>query len=341
MELMHILETAVNAVIPIVLVILLGYCLKAARFLTEDFIQLGSKLGFRVLLPCMLFNNVYKIEDISTIPWDLVIFCCVALVVLFCLGLATVNLSTNVPERKGVILQSVFRSNTAVIGVTLAGALGGDAAIGAAAIVTSFSLPLLNILAVVSLTLYVGGDGKKIDIKGMLKNIAKNPLITGILIGLVCLAVRTAEEHFFGSVPFSLKNNLTFLYNAISQVASIASPFALIILGGQFNFSASGNMKREIAAGTVWRIIAAPVIALGLAYLLSTYTSILHCPPSVYPALIALFATPCAVSGAIMADQMGNDEQLATQLVVWTSIGSIVSLFVIICILMGAGLLVI
>ena len=59
-----------------------------------------------------------------------------------------------------------------------------------------------------------------------------------------------------------------------------------------------------------------------------------------YPALIALFATPAAVSSAVMAGQMGNDEQLATQIVVWTSVVSIVTLFIIICLLIWTGLMV-
>lgn len=340
MELMHIFETAVNAVIPIVLVIFLGYLLKVKKFLSEDFIKQGSKLGFRVLLPCMLFNNVYKIEDISTIPWDLVIFCCVALVVLFCLGLATVNLSTNVPERKGVILQSVFRSNTAIIGISLASSLGGDEAVAMAAIVTAFSIPILNTFAVIALSIYVD-SGKKIDIKDMLWNIAKNPLIDGILLGAVCLAIRTVQQRYLGRVVFSLSGNLRFVYLAISQLASIASPFALLVLGGQFNFSASGAMLKEIIIGTAWRVAGTPILAMGSAYLLSRYTSLLHCGATEYPALIALFGTPVAVSSAIMAGQMRNDEQLATQLVVWTSISSIFTMFITVCILMNAGLLVV
>ena len=55
--------------------------------------------------------------------------------------------------------------------------------------------------------------------------------------------------------------------------------------------------------------------------------------------MIALFGTPVAVSSAVMASQMGNDEQLATQLVMWTSIGSVVTIFLQACILMSLGLI--
>jgi len=49
---------------------------------------------------------------------------------------------------------------------------------------------------------------------------------------------------------------------------------------------------------------------------LSSYTDIISFGTDVYPTLIALFGTPVAVSSAIMAGEMGSDEQLATQLVV-------------------------
>lgn len=338
MELLHILETAINAVIPIVLVIFLGFLLKTVGFLTESFIKQGSALGFRVLLPCMLFINVYKIEDVAAIAWDLVIYCCCILVILFLIGLATVNFSTRVPERKGVILQSVFRSNTAIIGISLASALGGDAAVGVAAIVSAFSIPILNILAVISLTIFVD-HGEKVSVKGILWNIVKNPLIDGIALGAVCLVIRTLQQKYLGKVVFTLSGNLRFLYLAINQLATIASPFALLVLGGQFSFSSSGSMLKEILIGTGWRVLFTPVIAIGGAWLLSTYTGFLHCGAAEYPSLIALFATPVAVSSAIMAGQMHNDEQLATQLVVWTSIASIATLFLTVCILMSAGLL--
>ena len=38
-DLMHILETAVNAVVPVVLIVLLGYCLKEKGFLSKEFIH--------------------------------------------------------------------------------------------------------------------------------------------------------------------------------------------------------------------------------------------------------------------------------------------------------------
>lgn len=338
-DLLHILETAVNAVVPMVLLILLGYFLRQSGFLSRDFIKMGNKLGFKVFLPCMLFVNVYNIESFAQIRWDIVIYCAAMLIILFLIGLATINLTTRVPERRGVILQNVFRSNFAIIGMSLASSLGGDEAVAICAIVSAFTIPVLNTLAVLSLTIFVSGDGKKFDIRNTLVNVAKNPLIHGILLALICLVIRSLQVKLFGSVRFSLSRDLKFVYTALNNLKSIASPFALVILGGQFDFSAAKNLLREIIVGVLWRVVLAPVIAIGTAVLLATYTDLLHCGVSEYPALIALFGSPTAVSSAIMAGQMGNDEQLATQLVVWTSICSILTMFLTVCILMATGML--
>ena len=334
-----IFVTAVNAILPIVLLIALGYGLRQCSFLTKEFVAGGNKLMFRLLIPLMLFTNTYTIESFSSVPWDLTLYGAGMVLVIFLLGYFLTPGLTREPGRKGALLQSTFRSNTAVIGISLAQALGGEEAVQVATVVTAVCVPLLNVLAVVALSIY-GSNGGKLDGKKLLKNIVTNPLILGIAAGFLCIALRTLQQRLFGRVVFTLSGDLKFLYSALRQAGSIATPFALIVLGSQFNFSAMGDMKREILWGTLWRVAIAPVLGLGSAVLL-TKVGLLHCTSPDYPALIALFGTPAAVSSAVMAGQMGCDEMLATQIVVWSSIASIFTLFLTVCLLMGMGLLIV
>lgn len=340
MELLHILQTAVNAVFPVVLMTLLGYVLQRIGFLSKEFIKVGSKFSFKVLMPCMLFVNVYNIENFASIRWDVVIYCVVILVIIFLLGLVSAIATTKIPERRGVILQGTFRSNMAIMGLSLASVLGGPEAIATSAIVSAFTLPVMNVLAVIALTIFVKPDNaSKVSVGSILKGIITNPIIDGILVGMVFLLFRALQIRIFGRVVFALNDQLKWVYTALSNIKTMASPFALMILGAQFDFSASKGMLREIIVGSVWRIILAPALAIGIAVLLSKYTPILNFGVNEYPALIALFATPAAVSSAIMAGQMKNDQQLGTQLVVWTSVCSIPTMFLLVCIMMAAGLL--
>ena len=339
MELMHILETAFNAVIPIVLMILLGYLLHRSGAMNDNFVKSGNRLGFNLFLPAMLFVNVYSIESVDVIRWDVVLYCIPMILVIFLLCIATLGITTRVPERRGVILQGSFRSNMAIIGLTLSSTLGGPEAVAVAAILSAFTIPVMNVLAVIALSLYVTPEGgSKPSVKKILLNIAKNPLIIAISLGLVCLVIRSVQVNLFGEVVFSLSEDLKFFYTCLTYLKSVASPLALLVLGGQFEFGATRNFFREIVAGTLWRVLIAPLVAVGTAVVL-THMGILNFGANEFPALIALFGTPVAVSTAVMAGQMGNDEQLATQLVVWSSIGSIVTMFLTVCLLMAGGML--
>lgn len=334
----HIFLTAANAVLPIILLILLGFLLKKGNFLSGDFLKTGNRLIFNVCLPVMLFVNVYSIESVRALRWDLIAYCVVLVVVIFLLGHPTAVLTTNVIARRGVLLQCTFRSNFAIIGLTLAAAVGGSEAESMAAVVSAFVIPVYNILGVVALTIF-DENKKRHDITGVLQSIVKNPLIIGAVTGLLCLALRYVQERIFGEVVFSIRQNLPFALSAMNQLKSCTTPLALIILGGEFQFSAAKEAMKEIMVGTLWRILIAPLLGIGAAILLSRYTNLINFGPNEYPALVALFGSPAAVSSAIMAQQMGGDVQLATQYVVWTSLGSVVTLFLIVCALMSMGLL--
>lgn len=342
--------TTVNAVVPVVLLVLLGYCLKRIKFLTKEFLKIGNKLVFYVCLPCMLFVNIYdNMNSFSDIPWSVIIYSLIAIMAIFFLGLAISLLVTKTNSRRGVIIQCAFRSNFAIIGLSLVERLGGDLAF--AGIVSAFSIPVFNILAVITLTVFgekpsdgqvLPNEGRKKGVAEVLLEIIKNPLIIGVLIGLLFVGIREAERACFGYVPFRFDEQLKFLYVSASSIKQIASPLALIVLGGQFEFSAVKGMTKEIIAGSVMRIVVAPLIGVGGAVLLSCLCpEILYVQPAAYPTLVALFGSPVAVSSAVMAGLMGGDEQLATQLLVWTCIGSVITIFITVCILIYGGFVIV
>ena len=141
-----------------------------------------------------------------------------------------------------------------------------------------------------------------------------------------------------GEVIFSLSVHTKPVFSVLESLKAVTTPLALIVLGGQFTFSAVREMRKEIIVATLSRVLLAPLIGIGGAILLSRL-GVLHCGTAQYPALVALFASPVSVSSAIMASQMHNDEQLATQLVVWTTVASGFTVFLISCGLMAAGLI--
>lgn len=321
-----------NAVFPIVLLVFIGWALKKIKLTTNEFLRVANKLTFNVLLPVLLFINVYSIESFSSIDWTFVIYAVMAILIVFFAAIPISAAVTKNRGRRGALIQACFRSNYAIIGVPLATMLFGTEGAAAASVLSAFSIPLFNALAVITLSAYNDKIEKeqKPDFVKILKGIIKNPLIIGVLAGLVALFIRGVFVKT--NVTFRL-SQIEFLFTALKYIANSATPLALIVLGGQFEFSSVKGLKREIVFGTLVRIVLVPLIFLSLALLLFP-----NMGGECYAALIALFGTPVAVSSAIMAREMDADGDLAGQLVVWTTLFSSVTLFITITVFRAAGI---
>lgn len=327
---MESLIFAIKAVLPIVIMVAIGYILKKIKFMDAEFAKKANKLVFRIFLPSMLFLNVYNIEDIGDIELGYVIYVLVALALIFCIALPCVMFVTKKNGCRGALLQAVFRSNYALIGIPLSGSLFGDEGIAVATILSAFTIPLLNILAVISLTVF-SGDGEKPSFKKIMLGIIKNPLIISVLLGVLVLSVRALFA----------KNGITFrlssiepLFKVLNYLSSMATPLALLVLGAQFEFSAVASLKKEIIFGTLARTVFVPLIGIGMAYLLFRNTF----GGAHFATFVAVFATPVAVSSVPMAQEMKGDAILAGQLVVWTTLVSGFTVFLVSFLLKASGI---
>ena len=197
---LRILITAMNAVLPIILLSVFGYWLKKRGFLSQQFVKTGNKFVFHICLSCTLFVNVYNLSDFASVQWSAVIYCMAVVCLLFLLGLISTVLITKDPKRRGVLLHGVFRSNFAIIGLSLASALGGDRAMAVAAVVSAFTIPLYNVLGVLSLTIFARNEENQFSLKSFLLSVLKNPMILGALLGAACILIRYLQTAVFGSV---------------------------------------------------------------------------------------------------------------------------------------------
>lgn len=334
---LSVFSFAFNAVAPILLLVLLGYAIRQTGLFTPEFLRIANRFNFHYCLSTMLFLNLYNLEGLHSIDWSLGLFALAALAVLTAAGFVLANLATDRRERKGVLIQAAVRSNFAIIGLPMAGAL----APGAIALASAMQAPTViyfNLMAVVVLSLYAEGD-RGMDLSKAVSGIVHNPLIRGLLLGTAVLFLRgfvprTAD----GALVFSLSGSMPWLFSALNSVASMATPMALVILGGQFQFGAMRSVGRELTLGVLARLLLAPAIGFGMAFAAEAM-GLIDLTPAAVGVLVAMFGSPTAVSSVVMASEMGADDVLAGQLVVWTTIGSTVTLFCIIAALRAAGLL--
>ncbi len=168
---------AAGAVAPIVLTIALGYCLKRIGLMSMSFATAANKVVFRVFLPTMLFLNVYNLDSVGDISLSYIVYAVVSLLALFLLCVPLVKTVTREPKRRGVLLQGVFRSNYALIGIPLAQSLFGDEGVAVASLLSAAVIPLFNVLAVISLSLFRKTEDKKPTLSDILGDIVRNPLI--------------------------------------------------------------------------------------------------------------------------------------------------------------------
>lgn len=82
----------------------------------------------------------------------------------------------------------------------------------------------------------------------ILRGILVNPLIIAVLIGLLAKTLGLV-------IPSYLKG-------PIASMGEIASPLALIVLAGQFNFHQSADYISKLIIGVSVRLIIVPVLAL-------------------------------------------------------------------------------
>lgn len=308
---------AVNATLPIVLTVLLGYFIKKIGLLKPDAAKVINNIVFRVLLPAMLFLNIYNIANIGDISLTYVWYGIGVTILIFLIFLPIVNAVIKQKNQRGVILQSIFRSNYALIGLPLATSLFGSEGAAVAALLSAFIIPVFNILGVICLSMF-SNEGKP-NIKNILLNIAKNPLILGVLSGLLVLGIRAMFVNF--DISFRL-SEVQPIFKVLTYLSNAATPMALLALGAQFEFSAIPALKKQIIFGSVLRCVIIPSVALTIAYFIGEFNG------AHFAAFVAMFATPVAVSTVPMCQEMGADHALAGQLVVWTTTISSVVIFI-------------
>ena len=225
---MESLLFATNATLPIVIMVLVGYFIKRIGLLKSDAAKVINNIVFRVLLPAMLFLNIYNIEDLGSISLNYVWYVLGFTILLFLIFLPIVNVIFEQKNQRGVILQSIFRSNYALIGIPLATALFGSEGAAIASLLAAFIVPVFNILGVICLCIYSEDD--KPDFKKILINIAKNPLICGVAAGLVALGVRAIFVNV--GIEFRLTQVVP-VFSVLTYLSSAATPMALLALGAQ------------------------------------------------------------------------------------------------------------
>ena len=285
-----------NAVTPIFVIIALGYLARCLGDIKQEDVFRINRLAFRYFMPVMVFYNIYVSDLAASFNVKLLCFALFGVLAEWFISLQIVKRAERRPERQGVIIQALYRSNFVIIGLPLAQQLmpaGSD--FGCVVILLATVIPLYNVLAVITLEHFGGVKKSRL---GLVADIFKNPMIVGTIVGIL-----------FQLLKLRLPSGLE---HAVAQVANATSPLMLFLLGGFFEFGDLRNDLKTVSFIVIGRLIVIPAVMLGLACLLG-FRGV------EFASLLGAFASSAAIASFTMAQQMGGDAKLAGNAVVATS----------------------
>ena len=297
---------SLNATVPVFAVMAIGYILRRIGLINEAFVEGAYKLVFKVCLPCMLFLDVFSTDILHHFDGKYIGFCAVVTLIsiLVIWGLARRLLKDR--TQVGAFVQSAYRSSAAILGIAFIENIYGNSGMGPLMIIGS--VPLYNIFAVTILTIESNDPNLRQEtgrIRTALINIAKNPIILGILFGLAASLMQLRLPQM--------------IEKSIMNLGNMASPLALIAIGAGFEGKQALERIKPAVIATVIKLIGLAAVFLPVAVWLGFRDQELL-------ALVIMLASPTTPTAYIMAKNMHGDDVLSSSVIVLTTVFSSLTL---------------
>ncbi len=309
---------SLNATIPIFLVMIAGYVLRRIHMVDNGFVKTLNSFNYKVTLPVLLVVDIAEADFYAVWDSKFVLFCFfVTLGCIFVISFVSIFLVKD-RQVKGEFIQASYRGSAAVLGVAFMQNIYGTSAIAPLMILAT--VPLYNVAAVVilSITSPESGGFDKGSLKKSLKGIATNPIIWGILIGMLISVARI-------EMPFIISKTL-------HNFSVLATPLALIGLGAGFEGKKALARIKPTIASTLIKLFIMPAIFLPLAAAMGFRNEKMV-------AILIMLGAPTTVSCYIMSRNMGHEGVLSSSCVVSTTFFSSVFITLWLYLLRNYGLI--
>lgn len=293
-----------NAIAPITLIVIMGYLLKKYKFLDKPTIRNMNSLCFKFFLPILTFSNIIHTNVKEIIDTNLLIYIVLSIIIIIIISIIIVPFFEKDRKKQGSMIQGIYRSNFVILGIPLTSHIAGEKASAIAAILIMAVIPMYNFMAVIILSIY--GGKSKINIKEIAVQVIKNPLIIASLAGILISVIEL-------KLPI-------YIDKAVVDLSKLGGVLPMFLLGADLDFSSISSNIKDLLVTISGKLFFVPLIFLTLAIKLGFSSEKIV-------ALIAVYCAPIAVSSAIMAQQMGCDSELSTQLVVFSTVASCLTIF--------------
>lgn len=297
---------ALSVVFPLMFIMSIGYLLKRTGITDTHSLNIMNVMTYRLFLPVLLFLNIYSMRPEDTLNQsNALLIIMTALCLIVSVVINHFIFSRFVPDKKrcSVMVQGTFRGNLIMFGIPIAITLNGPDHIGTVSLLAACIVPLFNLLAVIVLEMQ---RSSKISITKILLGIITNPIIIASVLAILLLV---ADIKIPGLI-----------LSPLESISKVATPLAFIVLGGTFQFKHLRHNLRFLIPVAMVKLILLPAFIISIAYLLGFREEAIV-------AIIGGIASPVAVSSYTMATVMEADGELAGQIVIVTSLISIITIF--------------
>lgn len=301
---MQAFSIAFHAIVPLFLIIAMGFGVKRLGWIGPEDVRRFNKVCFYTFMPVMLFYNIYTSDFSHAVRLPYALFVVGMALAMILLAFLITLAAEKTPERRGVMIQAAFRSNFVLLGLPIAAELLPEGNLGVTALMVAIVVPIYNMMSVVVLEYFRGGKPRAGEV---LLAVVKNPLILGSVAGLLVRALHITLPEVL--VSFAGKMN------------SAATPLILLLLGASFETREIARYKKELLVCVGLRLVVFPGAILALA-------AAIGLRGIEFVTLLAMTAAPTAVNSFNMAQQLGGDSQLAGSAVVVSTAASFFTLFV-------------
>ena len=308
---------SLNATIPVFLLMVLGLALRKIGWIDEAFASRMNKFVFRVPLPVLLFQDLATVDFYEMWDGRFVLFCfAVTFLGIVIAGLLSLLLKNR--RIQGEFIQASYRSSAALLGIAFIQNIYGSA--GIAPLMIIGSVPLYNIMAVAVLSFF-SPERKKLDagtVKKTWKGIVTNPIIIGILIGMIWSLLRLPLPEIAAKT--------------VSSIGATATPLGLMAMGASFDFRKALGQKGPALAASFLKLIGFCAVFLPIAAAMGFRQEKLV-------AILIMLGSATTVSCYVMAKNMGHEGTLTSSPVMLTTLGSAFTVTAWLYILKSLGLI--
>ncbi|PAV27452.1 transporter [Tamilnaduibacter salinus] len=280
-----------DALAPLFGLILVGALMRRLDFPGDAFWPLAERLTYYVLFPAMLF---YRLGN-AHVPLKVLIETGGFMALMLTAMIACLLVVQALVRWHGPVFSSFFQGGlrfNAFVGLAAAEALLGDPLLPVFAVAMAIQIPLIN-LACIVMFLCAVGEGRT-GAAGVLKAIARNPLIIGSVAGAFWGATGIGFHPLVGGM--------------LEPLSGMTLPLGLLTVGAGLRVRALRGASMPFAASAGAKLLLFPLVTTGLIALTDV-------SPPIAQAAILLSALPAASSSYILARQLGGDAPLMAAIV--------------------------